>query len=101
MEPDLSYYLSVYLCISIFVATMGAVRYLLVFQRSIVASRKIFASFTYALMHAPLRWIDTVPLGRIFNRFSADFEAVDSELGPAIATALNYSFRVLGIIIAG
>ncbi|KAE9378407.1 P-loop containing nucleoside triphosphate hydrolase protein [Stipitochalara longipes BDJ] len=101
LDSNLRYYLSVYFGISIFVGVLGAFRYLLVFRGCISSSRMLFGDFTYTLLHAPLRWLDTVPLGRILNRFTADFGAIDSEMGPTVAAALNFSFRVVGIVVAG
>jgi ABC-type multidrug transport system fused ATPase/permease subunit len=101
LDSDLHYYLGMYLGISVVVVVLGALRYLLVFQGSIAASKKLFGDFTYALLHAPIRWLDTVPLGRILNRSTSDFGVIDSEMGPAIATILNYSLRVIGMVVAG
>lgn len=101
IEPNLKFYLGVYFGTSLFIAVLAALRYLWIFQGCISASQRLFGNFTYALLHAPLRWLDTVPLGRVLNRFTADFSTIDSEMGPAIANVLNFSFRVLGIAIAG
>lgn len=48
---------------------------------SLRASRILFEKLTHAILRAPLRWLDTVPVGRIVNRFTADFVVVDSKMG--------------------
>lgn len=101
MDSDLIFYLSVYFGIAMLLCIGGALRYFLVFRVSINASRKLFRDFTYAVLRAPMRWLDTVPLGRILNRFTSDFNVVDSEMGLAVAMVFNFSLRVLGITIAG
>jgi len=101
IDPELQYYLSIYFGIALFLCVEGALRYFIVYWSSINASRKLFHDFTYAVLRAPLRWFDTVPLGRILNRFTSDFKVVDSELGMAVSMVLNYSMRVIGITVAG
>lgn len=101
IDPELRYYLSIYFGIALFLCVEGALRYFIVYWSSINASRKLFHDFTYAVLRAPLRWLDTVPLGRILNRFTSDFKVVDSELGIAVSMVLNFSMRVIGITVAG
>lgn len=45
--------------------------------------------------------MDTVPLGRILNRFTADFNVVDSRLSSDIAFGAHNLFRLIGVIVAG
>ena len=45
--------------------------------------------------------MDTVPLGRILNRFTADFNVVDARLANDIAFGANNLFRLVGVIVAG
>jgi len=45
--------------------------------------------------------MDTVPLGRILNRFTADFNIVDARLSTDIAFGLNNLFRLIGVVVAG
>lgn len=56
---------------------------------------------TSAVLHAPLKWLDTVPVGRILNRFIADFNVIDSKLATDLASLIHYGLRVGGITIAG
>lgn len=72
-KDDLSYYLGVYVGISILICISGTWRYYIIFEASLKASRTLFDKLTYAILRAPLRWLDTVPVGRVLNRFTADF----------------------------
>ena len=72
-KDDLTYYLGVYVGISILICISGTWRYYFVFMASLKASRRLFDKLTYAILRAPLRWLDTVPVGRVLNRFTADF----------------------------
>ena len=56
---------------------------------------------TAAVLHAPLRWLDTVPTGRILNRFIADFNVVDSSLANHLVLLVYSGLQLIGIIVAG
>ncbi len=98
---DLMYYLSLYIGISVITSILGTFRFFWIFTGSVKASRRLFESMTFTVLRTPLRWIDTVPLGRILNRFTADFHTVDSRLAYGIAFGANSFFGLIGIIVAG
>ncbi|KAL8859663.1 MAG: hypothetical protein Q9178_003777 [Gyalolechia marmorata] len=100
-NDDLTYYLGVYVGLSILICISGTWRYYLVFMASLKASRRLFDNLTYAILRAPLRWLDTVPVGRVLNRFTADFAVVDSRLGNDVGFMLYQVIQLVGIVIAG
>jgi len=55
----------------------------------------------YTVLRTPLRWIDTVPQGRILNRFTADFDMVDFDVSNELAWGLGDIFRFFGVIAGG
>ncbi|KAJ9657678.1 hypothetical protein H2201_008084 [Coniosporium apollinis] len=100
-DPTLTYYLSIYVALSVIIVIGGTLRYLWMFYGSILASRRLFEKLSYAVLRAPLRWLDTVPLGRILNRFTADFNIIDSDLIRAASFGLYNVMTVVGIVVAG
>ncbi|KAL8850990.1 MAG: hypothetical protein Q9221_004073 [Calogaya cf. arnoldii] len=100
-NDDLTYYLGIYVGISLLICISGTWRYYFVFMASLRASRRLFDKLTYAILRAPLRWLDTVPVGRVLNRFTADFAIVDSRLGNDVGFMLYQIIQLVGIIIAG
>ena len=100
-SDTLTFYLTIYVAISVAVCLMGTFRYFCVFWGSIKASRILFERLTYTILRAPLRWLDTVPVGRILNRFTADFVAVDSRMGKDLGFMLYQIIQLIGIIVAG
>jgi ABC-type multidrug transport system fused ATPase/permease subunit len=68
---------------------------------SLRASRVLFEKLTFTIMRAPLRWLDTVPTGRILNRFSKDFEVVDIKLSNDVAFLVYRALALLGVVAAG
>ncbi|PGH14094.1 hypothetical protein AJ80_06099 [Polytolypa hystricis UAMH7299] len=98
---SLAYYLGIYIALSVATCVVGSLRYLVLLMGSIKASRNLFNKLTYTVLRAPLRWLDTVPVGRILNRFTADFNAIDSRLAYDFGFMLYQLLMVLGIIAAG
>ena len=98
---NLYLYLGIYVAISLLACIVGTARYFLVLTAAIRASRNLFKSLTFAILRAPLRWLDTVPLGRILNRFTGDFHAIDSRLGYDLGFFAYKVLEVLGIMVAG
>ncbi|KIX00443.1 uncharacterized protein Z518_10582 [Rhinocladiella mackenziei CBS 650.93] len=101
VDSNLRYYLGVYLGISLVAWLVGTVRYFCVFVASIRASKTLFESLTFTILRAPLRWLDTVPLGRILNRFTSDFNMLDSRISMDLAFMLHNMMHVLSVVIAG
>ncbi|KAK2809202.1 hypothetical protein FQN50_004038 [Emmonsiellopsis sp. PD_5] len=100
-SANLLYYLGIYVGLSVITCMIGPLRYGLFLLAALQASRNLFQKLTFAVLRAPLRWLDTVPVGRILNRFTADFNMIDSQLGYAFSMVLYNVLQVLGIIVAG
>ncbi|KAI6711688.1 hypothetical protein JHW43_005753 [Diplocarpon mali] len=100
-STSLHYYLGIYVLISVGTVIFGTLRYWYIFTGSIRASKRLFGKLSFTILRTPLRWMDTVPLGRILNRFTADFNVVDARLSADIAFGANNAFRLLGIMAAG
>lgn len=80
---------------------LGTVRYYTLMKAGIEASRNLFNDLTYAVLRAPLRWLDTVPLGRTLNRFTSDIYMVDVRLGYDIGLLIHNVLEITGILVAG
>ncbi|GKZ19770.1 hypothetical protein AbraCBS73388_004758 [Aspergillus brasiliensis] len=94
-QHDLTYYAKVYITLSVLVCTVGATRSYFAMMGSLRASEVLFHRFLHRVLRTPLRWIDTVPVGRILNRFSNDFNLVDSQLGDDMRAIMSYGMDVL------
>ena len=89
------------ICISLLVSLLGTFKFFWVYIGSLRASRHLSEDMTAAVLHAPLRWLDTVPTGRILNRFIADFNVVDSSLANHLVLLVYSGLQLIGIIVAG
>ncbi|KAK2023512.1 ABC transporter [Colletotrichum zoysiae] len=99
MDKDTLFYLGVYVGISAFSAVLGTGRFFYFFVMSFKASRSMFEGITGTVLRTPLRWLDTVPTGRILNRFTADFNVIDNRLGMDLSGVFGAILSVLGICI--
>ena len=100
-KDTLGYYLGIYVAISVTSILLSTLRVFWIFTGSIRASRVIFQELAFTILRMPLRWIDTVPVGRILNRFTADFSAIDSRLAHDLANTANSAFQLIGTVAAG
>lgn len=87
-KSDLIYYLSLYVALSFIATLLGTFRYYWIFMGSLRASKSLFSRLTHTILRTPLRWIDTVPLGRILNRFTTDVNVLDARLSYDVVSAL-------------
>ena len=99
-NDNLPFYLGIYVGLSIVICIFGTLRFFFIFMGSLRASKKLFENLTHSVLRAPLRWLDTTPVGRTLNRFTADFAAIDSRLGNDIGSLIYYVLQLIGIIIA-
>lgn len=97
---SLAFYLGVYVALALTSAIIGTLKYLYTYIGSIRASRRLFAKLNFVVLRAPLRWLDTVPVGRILNRFTADFHIIDSQLSNSLAFGGGSFLALIGILVA-
>ncbi|CAG8951038.1 hypothetical protein HYFRA_00006436 [Hymenoscyphus fraxineus] len=98
---SLGFYLGIYAALSIVNAIVGTFKYWYVFTGSLRASRQLFDRMCFTILTTPLRFMDTVPMGRIINRFTTDFQVVDGRLGLEMNFCAHNTFLLLGIMVAG
>ena len=99
-SSTLGYYLGVYVAISATSVVVAGARFYFIYRGSLRASRTVFQKMTYSVLHTPLRWLDTVPTGRILNRFTADFQNLDSQLAMNFAYVAGTTLELAGIFVA-
>jgi ABC-type multidrug transport system fused ATPase/permease subunit len=97
---SLWFYLGIYCLISTISVLFSISRLYLVYTGSLRASRRIFRAVLHSVLRTPLRWLDTVPMGRILNRFTADFTSVDSSLAQNFYYFAGIVTEILGILVA-
>ncbi|XP_077979514.1 ATP-binding cassette sub-family C member 9-like [Glandiceps talaboti] len=79
-SSEVVYYLSVYavLLLGYIIVTIVATSCNIIF--SLLAAKRIHIALLRNIVHAPLRFFETNPLGRILNRFSSDTNIIDQRI---------------------
>ncbi|GAB1214384.1 hypothetical protein ATERTT37_003546 [Aspergillus terreus] len=101
VDRDLIFYLSIYIVLSLAACILGSLRYLAISLASLQSSRQMFEDLLGRVLHAPLHWLDTVPLGRVLNRFTSDVYVLDWRLGYDMGHFLYKFLELAGILVAG
>lgn len=99
-DHTLGYYLLGYVLISTVSVFIATARYYFIYRGSLSASRNVFKEMTNIVLRTPLRWLDTVPTGRILNRFTADFSSMDSQLSTNFAQTASAFLEIIGIMVS-
>ena len=63
------------------------------------ASKNIHSGMLNKILHAPITWLTSQPLGRIQNRFTADIQDIDVEFSPALESVLSQAAQLLASIV--
>jgi ATP-binding cassette subfamily C (CFTR/MRP) protein 1 len=77
-------------------------RSVVLFDGGVKAGTRLFENLLGGVMHAPMRFFDTSPQGRILNRFTSDTSAVDnsmpSSLGQFLTSLIGIFASLLPVI---
>ncbi|CAO3698324.1 unnamed protein product [Rhizopus stolonifer] len=79
-EDSVNFYLGIYCLITVSNIIIGTLRFAVLYWRVLGANKKLYQQLLHRVFRAPLRFFDTTPVGRILNRFSKDFETIDSSI---------------------
>ncbi|KAF8656809.1 hypothetical protein AX16_002359 [Volvariella volvacea WC 439] len=63
------------------------------------ASQRLHRAAIHRVMHAPMSFFETTPLGRIMNRFSKDIDTIDNLLGDSLRMFAGTTSSIIGAII--
>ncbi|KAK0716025.1 ATP-dependent bile acid permease [Lasiosphaeris hirsuta] len=99
-DQSIKFWLSIYAGTCLVSVVFGIARYGFTFIAGYWASRAMFERILFSVLRAPLRWADTVPVGRILNRLTADFNSIDSDLVQMGEWFLANWLQVMGICAA-
>ncbi|KAF9979193.1 hypothetical protein BGZ73_004079 [Actinomortierella ambigua] len=95
--PD--YYIGIYCFITLMAVFLTIVRMFWQFYGSLRASRALYEELLATVIRAPIRFFDTTPVGRIVNRFSKDFEVIDSQMIQKMASMIINTLAILSVVV--
>lgn len=94
-----SYYFKIYTLINLVNILIGLTRFAITFLGGIRAGRKLYVSLLDRVLNTPLRFFDTTPIGRVVNRFSKDFESIDSSVPMDLVQFCAQWITIISIIL--
>ncbi|KAM0742263.1 hypothetical protein ACQRIT_002440 [Beauveria bassiana] len=99
-DQHLGFYLGIYAAIALASGVVGSMRMLWAFTMSLKASHKLFERILFTVVRTPLRWLDTVPVGRVLNRMTADFDIIDTRLSFSISFFIGRCLAIIAVCAA-
>lgn len=96
----LAFWIGIYCAFSVGSILVGVYKYWVLFGVSLEASKGLFKKMTATVLRAPSRWLDTVPRGRILNRFTKDFEKIDARVCYDFSFLLYNVLGLVGVFVA-
>ncbi|KAI9025849.1 hypothetical protein CLU79DRAFT_789637 [Phycomyces nitens] len=96
---SVDYYIIVYLCICFGVIFVNALRKIWLFLGSVRGGRILFHAMLHRIMHSPMRFFDTTPIGRILNRFGKDIVSADLSVASSLGRLLEYSTSFIASVV--
>ncbi|KAH3666650.1 hypothetical protein WICMUC_005554 [Wickerhamomyces mucosus] len=91
--------------IAIYVTTNVVSAILYIFQCGLVgyitveASRDLTIRSIFNILHVPMKFLDTTPIGRVLNRFSKDINSLDNEIGELLQLFIYLMGSSIGVIV--
>ncbi|GAA5956896.1 hypothetical protein JCM3765_006634 [Sporobolomyces pararoseus] len=96
-----NFYVLGYSAIASIVVFMIILPQALAMMSSLRASRNLFRRLLLRVVHAPLRWIDSIPMGTLSNRFTNDIATVDDSLAVDFSTFAHQGTSMAIALLAG
>jgi ABC-type multidrug transport system fused ATPase/permease subunit len=93
------YYIGLYVMFTILAILFVIIEFVIIGYITITSAKKLNLKATKKILHTPMSFIDTTPMGRILNRFSKDTDALDNETGDQIRLFLHPTAYVIGVLI--
>ncbi|PKC07157.1 P-loop containing nucleoside triphosphate hydrolase protein [Rhizophagus irregularis] len=91
---NIDYYINIYILLTMLSVFFGVIQFSWLYYGSLQASKKLYNQLLVRVIKAPLRFFDTTPIGRILNRFSKDFEIIDSILAVIIYAIVGTLYAI-------
>ncbi|CAE6487644.1 unnamed protein product [Rhizoctonia solani] len=93
-QVNASFYLAAYIGICISGVCMYSAAYMMHILGSVRAARRIHRRLVASILGAPLRWLDSTPVGRIVSRFTQDIRSVDETLPLHLESFVNITYSM-------
>ncbi|KAG2179922.1 hypothetical protein INT43_003709 [Umbelopsis isabellina] len=77
---NVDYYIGLYVLICFTTIVIDIGKAIMTYRGSVFGAQVLFHKMLDRIVHAPMRFFDTTPVGRILNRFGKDIATIDTQL---------------------
>ncbi|CAL9734796.1 oligomycin resistance ATP-dependent permease Yor1p [Monosporozyma servazzii] len=98
-DKSTSFYMGMYSFFVFGAYTFMNLQFTLLCTMGINASKTLNLAAVRRVLHTPMAFLDTTPLGRILNRFTKDTDSLDNELTESIRMMMAQVGNVIGVIV--
>lgn len=93
------FYVALYVAFAFLTVIFTAIEFTMLAYMNSKSAEVLNVKAVEKVLHAPMNFIDTNPLGRILNRFTKDTDSLDNEIGEQLRLFLFPLALIIGIII--
>lgn len=93
------FYVGFYVAFAFLTVMLTAVQFTILAYMNDTSARLLNSNAMQSILHVPMSYMDTTPLGRILNRFSKDTDSIDNEIGEQLRLFIFPLAMIIGIMI--
>ena len=97
-KPD-KFYIGIYIMFTFLAFFMLTIEFIILVYITNTASIMLNVLAVKRVLHAPMSFMDTTPMGRILNRFTKDTDVLDNEIGDQLRFFLFTLCNIIGVLI--
>ncbi|KEP49369.1 ABC transporter [Rhizoctonia solani 123E] len=97
---DVPFYLGIYGVLCVVGISLYTTAFVVHVLGSVRAARRIHDRLIKAVLGAPLRWLDSTPIGRVIARFTQDIRCIDGSLPNEFQNLVDMTIQLLSRFIA-
>ncbi|EDK39464.2 hypothetical protein PGUG_03562 [Meyerozyma guilliermondii ATCC 6260] len=93
------FYVGFYVAFAFLTVILTAVQFTILAYMNDTSARLLNSNAMQSVLHVPMSYMDTTPLGRILNRFSKDTDSIDNEIGEQLRLFIFPLAMIIGIMV--
>lgn len=93
------YYIGLYIAFTFISVLMTALQFTTLTAFTNSAAKMLNIQAVSRVLHVPMSYMDTTPLGRIINRFTKDTDTLDNQIGSQIDMTVYFVSSIIGTLV--